>query len=83
MSPAVFFFVMNQDVYNGLTPEEKSWIDQASGRTMSLTAARVTAQLEARGLAAAASNGTVITELSDSETLRLEQAFAGSIVTAC
>lgn len=79
MSPAVFFFIMNQNVYDSLSAQEQSWIDQASGYQMSLDAAEVTAMSSERGLAISKSNGTIVNQMSEQEILRMKGAIAGSI----
>lgn len=37
---AAFYLVMNQDAYNGLTDQEKKWLDEVSGKAASLKAAQ-------------------------------------------
>ena len=71
MSGAAFVLLMNNDVYNGLSEQERSWVDEASGNWLSLSGASGFEAASAGGLQLAIDSGMEIVEFSDNDILKL------------
>lgn len=70
----VFVLLMNNGIYNGLSDEERGWVDEASGKWLSLSGAEKYAGLAEHGVNVARENGVEIIELSDDEKARWAEA---------
>jgi len=74
-SGSAFFLLMNKGTWEGLTAQEQAWVDEASGRTLSMSGGTAYKKSAARGLSIAADNGVEIIQLSASEITRFEAAM--------
>ena len=72
-----FVLLMNQDVYDALSPEERGWIDEAADASLSTAGAVAYARAGADGLRLAEEAGVEMIDLAESEKRRLERAIAG------
>ena len=64
--------LMNKDVYNKLSAEEKGWVDAAANTDLSLGAGKAYDAASARGLGAAKKNGNEMIVLSDTERAKFQ-----------
>jgi TRAP-type C4-dicarboxylate transport system substrate-binding protein len=80
-SGSAFVLLMNKDVYNKLSAEEKGWVDAAADAELSLGAGRAYDAASARGLGAAKKNGNEMIELSDAERAKI-QAKVDEVMTS-
>ena len=71
-----FVLLMNQGVYDALSPEERDWIDEATDVSLSLAGAEAYARAGAEGLQMAEEAGVEIIDLPESEKRRFERAIA-------
>jgi TRAP-type C4-dicarboxylate transport system substrate-binding protein len=67
---SAFALVMNKGVYNSLSDEEKGWVDEASGKWLSMQGGQAYRDLADRGIEIARDSGVEIIELSDEERAR-------------
>ncbi|MEM1077275.1 MAG: TRAP transporter substrate-binding protein [Pseudomonadota bacterium] len=67
---SAFVLLMNKAVYSALSDEEKGWVDQASGKWLSLEGGKMYKAIAQRGIDVARENGVEIIELSDAERAR-------------
>lgn len=74
-SGSAFFLLMNNETWNGLSDQEKKWVDEASGKTLSMMGGVAYKASAERGLKIAADNGLKIIQLSDDEIARWEKAM--------
>lgn len=74
-SGSAFFLLMNNETWDGLSDQEKAWVDEASGKWLSLSGGTVYKADAERGLKIAADNGVEIIQLSDSEIARFDAAM--------
>lgn len=71
-----FVLLMNQGVYDGLSSEERGWIDDAADASLSMAGAAAYARAGADGLRMAEEAGVQIIDLPEDEKRRFEQAIA-------
>ena len=71
-SGSAFVLLMNKDVYDGLSDEEKGWVDAAASAELSLGAGKAYDAASARGLGAARKAGNEMIELSDAEKAKFQ-----------
>ncbi len=71
-SGSAFVLLMNKDVYEGLSDEEKGWVDAAADETLSLNAGKAYDAAWARGLSIAQKAGNEMIELSDAEKAKFQ-----------
>lgn len=71
-----FVLLMNQGVYDALSPEEQGWIDEAADASLSLAGAASYARAGAEGLLLAREAGVEFIDLPESEKRRFEEAIA-------
>ncbi len=76
ISGLAFVLIMNQDVYEALSPEEQGWIDEAADSKLSVAGAMAFERVDAEALELAKGVGVEIVELAESERHRFEQATA-------
>lgn len=69
-SGSAFVLLMNKDVYNGLSDEEKGWIDAAASTELSMNAGKAYQASSIRGLDIAKKAGNELIELSEAEKAR-------------
>ncbi|MFQ5972008.1 MAG: hypothetical protein ACE5Q3_06710, partial [Alphaproteobacteria bacterium] len=74
-SVSSFFLLMNKEVWEGLSPEEQAWVDEASGPELSRAGGRGYDAAGERGLKIAAENGVELIELSEAEVKRFQEAI--------
>lgn len=74
-SGSAFVLLMNKDVWNALTDEQKAWVDAASGKELSMSGARAYNAIGKKGLEVAAENGVEIFELPPEERARWDAAI--------
>ena len=75
-----FVLLMNKEIYNALTDEEKGWVDEASGKWLSLEGAIVYNAVAEKGIQVSGENGVEIISLSDEESARWFEAMQPAIV---
>ncbi len=74
-SGSAFILLMNNEVWEDLTDQEKAWVDEASGKWLSDSGGRVYDAAADKGLQIARDNGVEIIQLSDGEVERFEKAM--------
>lgn len=74
-SGSPFFLLMNNEVWEGLSDQEKAWVDAASGLELSRSGGRVYRQAAGRGIQIARDNGVEVIELTDAEIARFNEAM--------
>ena len=72
---SAFVLLMNKGVYNGLTDEEKAWVDEASGKWLSLEGAKRYDGIAKKALDASAKAGVEIIALTEEEAARWDTAI--------
>lgn len=72
---SAFALLMNKGVYNGLSDEEKGWVDEASGKWLSMQGAATYDKIAAKGLTVSEKNGVEIIRLSEEEQARWNAAI--------
>ncbi len=72
-----FVLLMNQGVYEALSPEERGWIDEAADAAMSRAGAVAYARAGADGLRLAEEAGVEMIDLAEGERRRFDRAIAG------
>ena len=71
-----FVLLMNQGVYDALSPEERDWIDEVADASLSTAGGLAYGRLGAEGLRLAEAAGVEIIDLPESEKRRFERAIA-------
>lgn len=74
-SGSAFVLLMNREVYDDLSDEQRGWVDEASGDWLSLSGGEVYRDDALRGIEVARDNGVEIIELSDEEIARFNEAM--------
>ncbi len=69
-SGSAFVLLMNNDVYNGLSDEERGWVDEASAEWLSHSGGEGYSKATARGIDIAKKAGLEMIDLSDDEKAR-------------
>ena len=75
-SGSAFVLMMNQGVYDRMSAQEKAWVDEASGRWLSLSGGSAYKKAARAGLAFAKKNGVEVIALSDAERAKANAAIA-------
>lgn len=75
-SGSAFFLLMNKEVWEGLSDQQKAWVDAASGIELSRNGGRVYRSVADRGINVARENGVEVIELPASEIARFDAAMA-------
>lgn len=70
---SAFVLLMNKGVYNALSDEEKGWVDEASGKWLSLSGAKTYDAIAQKALDVSAKNGVEIINLSAEESARWDK----------
>jgi TRAP-type transport system periplasmic protein len=60
-----FVLLMNNGIYNSLSEEEQGWVDEASGKWLSMSGAKMYNAAAIKGIDVSRGNGVEIIELSD------------------
>jgi len=81
-SGSAFVLLMNMDVYNAMSEEERGWIDAASEDALSRAGGSFYDKAAAGGMKLAAEAGVEIIDLSDEEKARWNAAVAEAVATA-
>ncbi len=81
-SGSAFVLLMNRDVYDGLTDEQKGWVDAASENALSEAGGAFYGKAAKGGLKLAADDGVEMIDLSDEEKERWMAAVSGAIDAA-
>ena len=71
-----FVLLMNQEVYDALSREQRGWIDEVADASLSLAGAAAWARASAEGLQMAEQAGIEIIDLPESERRRFEERIA-------
>lgn len=79
-SGSALIMLMNNDVYNGLSDEERAAVDKVSGVELSLGAARTYDAAADGGLAAAAEAGNQLLEWDEGEREKIQMAIDAAMV---
>ncbi|HHS89589.1 MAG TPA: hypothetical protein ENJ26_04395 [Rhodobacteraceae bacterium] len=69
-SGSAFVLLMNRDVYDSMTDEQRGWVDAASSDELAMAGAQGNVRAGQRGLRLAAENGVEIIDLPDEEKAR-------------
>lgn len=72
---SAFILLMNKGVYEGLSDQEKAWVDEASGKWLSLEGAKRYDAIAQKALDVSAKNGVEIINLSAEEAARWDAAI--------
>ena len=78
-SGSAFVLLMNRAVYEGLSDEERGWVDEASGDWLSTGGGEAYGRAAQGGIDAAREAGNEIIELSDAEKARFGDAVAQAL----
>ena len=78
-SGSAFVLLMNQDVYDAMSDEEKGWVAAASEESLSLAGGTFYDKAAAGGLKLAAESGVEMIELSDEEKARWNAKLAPTV----
>jgi len=78
ISGTPFALLMNQEVYEALTTEQRGWVDAAADSTLAMEAAAGYARNAARSIEVAREAGLEIIALTDDERRRIDQAISES-----
>ncbi len=73
---SAFFLLMNRQVYEQMTPQQRAWIDAASGLELSLRGAQAYVESSQRGLMLAERDNIEFITMPDEELARINSAFA-------
>ena len=74
-SGSAFVLLLNNNVWNSLSDQEKAWVDEASGKWLSMQGAEVYLAQGMKGLEVAKKQGLEIIELSAEERARWDAAI--------
>ena len=69
-SGSAFVLLMNKDLYDGMSDQEKAWVDEASGDWLSKSGGEGYSRATTRGIKIATDAGLEMIELSDEEKAR-------------
>ena len=75
-SGSAFVLLMNKGVYDGLSDQEKGWVDAAADAALSINAGKAYDAASAKSLQIARDAGLEIIDLSDAEKARFNEAIA-------
>jgi TRAP-type transport system periplasmic protein len=75
-SGSAFVLLMNQEVYDGLSDQERAWVDAAADESLSMAGGEGFQRAADSGLALAADSGVEIIEIPDEERARWMAAIA-------
>ena len=81
-SGSAFVLLMNQDLYDSMSDEEKGWVDAAAEHSLSMAGGIFYDKAASGGMKLAAEAGVEMIELSDDEKQRWLDAVAGALETA-
>lgn len=81
-SGSAFVLLMNRDVYDGLSDEQKGWVDAAADNSLSKAGGAFYDKAAAGGLKLAVDDGVEMIDLSDEEKAKWMDAVSGAIDAA-
>ena len=81
-SGSAFVLLMNKDVYNGLSDEERGWVDAAADEALSRSGGAFYDKAAGGGMKLAADEGVEMIDLSDEEKARWLEAIGPALDTA-
>ncbi len=81
-SGSAFVLLMNQDLYDSMSDEEKGWVDAAADHSLSMAGGIFYDKAASGGMKLAAEAGVEMIELSDDEKQRWLDAVAGALEAA-
>ena len=80
-SGSAFVLLLNRDVYDGMSDQQRAWIDAASDASLSESGANGYSASTARGLKIAKEAGLEFIDLSDAEKARWDAIIAETLTT--
>ncbi len=78
---SAFVLLMNKGVYGALSDQEKAWVDEASGKWLSMEGAKKYDAIAERALEVSAQNGVEIITLSPEESARWDETIQPAMET--
>ncbi|MHA1567256.1 MAG: TRAP transporter substrate-binding protein [Alphaproteobacteria bacterium] len=78
-SGSAFFLLMNNEVYNGLSDQQRGWVDEASGKWLSDSGGSAYLKAAQRGIKIARDAGLEIIELDEAERAAMADAMSGAL----
>ncbi len=81
-SGSAFVLLMNNDVYNALSDEERGWVDAAADDALSLSGGAFYDKAATGGMALAAEDGVEMIDISDAEKARWLEAIGPALDAA-
>lgn len=81
-SASALVLLMNKGVYEGLSDQEKAWVDEAADESLSMAAAEGYVRAREHGLQVARDNGMEMIDLSEEEQARFQEAIADSLAAS-
>lgn len=81
-SGSAFVLLMNKGLYDGLTDEQKAWVDAAADDSLSIMGGEAYNRAASGGIEAARQGGNEIIELSEDEKARFDAAVADALAAA-
>ncbi|MEM5581936.1 MULTISPECIES: TRAP transporter substrate-binding protein [unclassified Roseibium] len=72
---SAFVLLMNKGVWESLSDQEKAWVDEVSGKSLSMDAAKMYKAIAAKGIKVSEQNGVEVIELSAEERARWDAAI--------
>ncbi len=72
---SAFVMLLSNDVWNSLSDQEKDWVEEASGKWLSMQGAETYNKIGARGIEVSKEYGVEVYELPDEERARWEAAI--------
>lgn len=80
-SGSAFFLLMNNEIYNEMSEQERAWIDEASGKWLSEGGGAGYQAAAGSGIEAAREAGVEIITLSDEERAKMDAAMQDALAT--
>lgn len=81
-SASALILAMNKGYYDGLSEQEKAWVDAAADESLSRAAGEAYQRAGEHGLKVAADNGMELIEISDEEKARFNEAIADTMAAS-
>ncbi|MEM9474144.1 MAG: TRAP transporter substrate-binding protein [Pseudomonadota bacterium] len=72
---SAFVMLLSNDVWNSLSDQEKAWVEEASGKWLSMQGAETYNKIGSKGIAVSADNGVDVYELPAEERARWDAAI--------
>lgn len=81
-SGSALILLMNKELYEGLSDEQRAWVDEAADDSLSMAGGEAYHRAAADGIEAARADGVEIIELTDAEKARFDEAVAPALAEA-